>query len=102
FEVEFVRVGERTHIQVEIVMVLGAEVEARRAGRTLGITGTRLEVAVETEVRGQMECSVVIGVVAVADVAHGSLRRSGFQRGMRIHQAESGEEAWIGNPPNPD
>ena len=88
-EILFVAVGERSHAQVEVVLVGRAEIEGdlrRRAGR---FQAARLEAGIEAEVRGQIERAVVIGVVAVADVAHGSLRRCGFQRRMRIDHART-------------
>ncbi len=70
--------------------------------RTRRLARPRLEIAVETEIRRQVEGAVMIRVVAIAHVAHGRLRGGGLQRRMRIHQAERGEEAGIRNAPDPD
>ena len=99
-KVKLIGVGERTHAQVEIVLILGAEIEARGVHRSFRLARTRHEAAVEPEVGGQVEGAVMISVVAVAHVAHGGLRRDRLQRRMRVHQAEGGEKSGIRNAPD--
>src|SRR5882724_9276089 len=74
FQIFFVAVRERTHPQVEIVGVGRSEIEwseLRRRTRRIALSG--FEAAIETEVRGQIKRTVVIRIVTVADVTHGSL-----------------------------
>ena len=59
-----------------------------------------LEENVEAEIGVEHECAAVIGVVAHEEVGHGSLRRRGFQRGMRVDDAGGSVEAGIGNSPD--
>ena len=49
-----------------------------------------------------MKRSVVVTVVAIADIAHRRLRGRGLQRGVRIHQSIGGKKARIRNAPDAD
>ena len=68
-----VRIPEWTHAEVEIVLIGRTELEPGALPGTFRFRSARLERGVESEVRGQIERPVVVGVVTVADVAHGCL-----------------------------
>ncbi len=99
-EIFFVGIRERTHFEVKVILVRRAEIEWNGAGRSLGFNAARFETDVETEISREIKRAVVISVVAIADVAHGSLRRNGLERRMGIHQAIGGIKAGVRNAPH--
>src|ERR1039457_5862826 len=100
-QILFVAVRERTHLEVKIVSVGCFKIERYGALRPLRIYSSRLEAGVEAEIGRQIECAIVKGIVTVSNVAHGGLRRHGFQRRMRIDEAERRIKTGIRNAPDP-
>ena len=58
------------------------------------------EESVETEIRGKHEGAAVVGVVALEEIGHGGLWRSGFEGGMRVDHAGGSEKSGIGDAPD--
>ena len=97
---KFFGVRKRAHLEVVLVTIGGAVVEARAAGRRWADGGARREVGVEAEVGGEHEGAVVIGVVTHKEVGDWSLRRGGFEGGVRVDHSGGGEEAIVGDAPD--
>src|SRR5579863_2051925 len=96
-EVKLFGVRERSYLQIEVVAVVGAVIEAVViSGRVLQ-TRTRLKENVETEIGSQHERSIVVCIVSNIEVSDRSLRRTSFQRGMRVHHSGSNIKSRIGN-----
>ena len=95
-EVLFVGVGERAHLQVEIVAVGRAELEGRGGLGQVGlVVFAGAEAHVEVEAVGEHEGAVVIGVVAHVVIGDGGLRGDGDERGVGVDHAGGGVEAGL-------
>ena len=93
-----VRVSERTHTQIEIILIGRAKLKAAAPlRRPLRLRPARLEIGVETKVGRQIEGTIVIGVVAIANIPHRRLRRGRLQCRMGIDHPVSRIESIIGN-----
>ncbi len=98
-QVERVRVRERHELLVELVPVLGAEVEPRTRLRRRG--RARLpEAREEAEGVRQVEGAVVMEVVADEPVGDGRLGRHGLERGVGVDHAGGGVEARVRDAPH--
>jgi hypothetical protein len=100
-EVERLAVGERPHPEEEVIGVGNAPdpVHGPPPG-CLRPARPRPEEPVEIEVRGQIEGSVVEGVVAVGDIPDGRLRRGRDERRVGVDHPERGEEPSVGDAPD--
>ena len=101
-EVLLVGIGERTHLQVEIVAVGSAVLKWKRKGRRRRVAFTLVKAHIKAEAVGQHEGAIVIDVVAQVIIGHGRLRRHGHQRGMRIDHAGRGVKTGLRNAPHAD
>ena len=90
-----VRVGERSHIEVELVTVRGAVVELGAARFAVELGRHLVEDLLEAEVVRQQQSAVVAPVVAVEHVHDRRLGADRFQRGVGVDHPASGVETGV-------
>src|SRR5208282_6911517 len=88
-EIFFVRVGERAEAEIKVVNVKAVESETE-------ILAGGFEQGRVFERVAQAKGPVMEEVVAEPGVAHASLFRCGFKRGMRMDHAHGDEKAVVG------
>ena len=100
FQIELLRVRKRPHRQIKIVAIVCAVVEVVPLLRGIFESRTRLEKCIETEIRLKHKRAVVVRVVTHIKVRYGGLRRTRFQRRMRVRHPSRHIKSRIRNPVN--
>ena len=91
----FVDFGERAHTKKQVVAIGRSVIEYLQRGVVgLGMIFARVGPK-PAERMSQIECSIVMEVIANEPICNGSLRGHGFQRGVRIDHTCGRVEAWI-------